>query len=310
MARLTFTDYEAYAEMVREASVTMRMCSLEEPLWTLRHAVVGPLSIQHGFEGGGSIAEGATTGEGWTFYHQSHPGLTNGQAATGQDVFVAPPGADFCLVCKPRHAWLTVHFPTALLFPSSHDLDLASRARAQLLKPPPHVTRRFTSLILRFLSYAESAPHVSESPSAVDSFRMELLAAAREILASSQYSDSRHFVRWRDQAKASTHLAMRHADDSLSVPELARQIGVPERTLRTAFRRCYGVSPLRWLRLHRLHQARRILLASCPDATTVTQIAVGLGFWDLGRFAGAYRQLFRERPSETLRRPATNRRPI
>lgn len=308
MARLTFTDYEAYAEVVRQASVTMRMCSLEQPLWTLQHAAVGPLSIQQGFEGGGSIAEGATTGDGWTIYHQSFPGLTNGQEATGQEVFAVPPGADFCLVCKPSHEWLTVHFPTALLFPSSHDLDFASHARAQLLKPPPQVTQRFTSLVLRFLSYAESAPQISASPSAMDSYRVELLAAARDLFTNSRHSDSRHFVRWRDQTKASAELAMRHADDSLSVPELARQIGVPERTLRTAFQRCYGLSPLKCLRLHRLHQARRLLRASCPDETTVTQVAVELGFWDLGRFAGAYRQLFRERPSETLRRPALSRR--
>jgi AraC family ethanolamine operon transcriptional activator len=47
-----------------------------------------------------------------------------------------------------------------------------------------------------------------------------------------------------------------------------------------------------------------LLHASDPEETTVTQVAFGLGFWDLGRFAGAYRRLFGERPSETLRQRA------
>ena len=95
---------------------------------------------------------------------------------------------------------------------------------------------------------------------------------------------------------------MRHPDQFLSLEDLARKNGVPERSLRTAFQKCYGLAPLEYLRIIRLHQARQLLRASCPDETTVTQIAHGLGFWDLGRFAGTYRQLFGELPSETLRK--------
>ena len=96
---------------------------------------------------------------------------------------------------------------------------------------------------------------------------------------------------------------MSRPDQSLSVLELARQTGVPERTLRAAFHMSYGLSPQEYLRIQRLYQARRLLRLSCQDQTTVTQIAFGLGFWDLGRFAGAYGSLYWERPSETLRKP-------
>lgn len=64
---------------------------------------------------------------------------------------------------------------------------------------------------------------------------------------------------------------------------------------------------LQYLRIQRLYEARRLLRASCQNRTTVTQIAFGLGFWDLGRFAGRYHTLFGEHPSETLRKDVTDR---
>ena len=111
MTRLTFTEYDAYAEAVRDVSMTMRMYSRQVSNWTVQYASVGSLGVQQGFEGGGSIAEGATGSDGWTLYHQSHPGYANGQVTNGDEVFAVPPGGEFCLACKPSHEWISVHIP-------------------------------------------------------------------------------------------------------------------------------------------------------------------------------------------------------
>lgn len=302
MIRLAFTEYDAYAEKVRSVSASMRMCTRQVSKWTLRYATVGSFVIQEAFEGGGSIAEGVNGSDAWSFYFQSHPGCANGQVLNEDEVFAAPPGDEFCLVCKPSHEWRSVHIPARLLFPPTSEFPFASRARAQLLKPPPPVRRRFTSLVHRVLAMTESHPELLGCPMAVDSCRDELLSAARALFASGQPIDGRHFDRWRNLTKATLERAMRCPDRSLSIAELARQTGVPERTFRTAFIRSYGLSPQEYLRLQRLYEARRLLGARCPDRTTVTQVAFGLGFWDLGRFAGRYHALFGEHPSETLRR--------
>ncbi|MFL5281378.1 MAG: helix-turn-helix domain-containing protein [Rhodopila sp.] len=84
--------------------------------------------------------------------------------------------------------------------------------------------------------------------------------------------------------------------------ELCAAMGVPERTLRLHCIEHLGMAPHRYLWLRRLHQARRALSLATPAATTVTAIACDYGFWELGRFASEYCQLFGELPSVTLRR--------
>jgi hypothetical protein len=223
MNQLSFTDYDAFAVAVREASMTMRLTSLEEPIWTLQNATVGSLRLQQGFEGGGSIAEGATVGDGWAFYQQSLPVHVNGKVATQGEVFAVPPGGEFCLACQPRHEWRTVVIPPELLFQDQRELELSSAAKPQLLKPPSHVTKRFISLVSRFLSVAESKPQVLISPVAVDSFQNELVDTARSFFSWNKNSENTHFVRWRCQTKSALELVTREPGLSLSVSDLAKK---------------------------------------------------------------------------------------
>jgi len=84
--------------------------------------------------------------------------------------------------------------------------------------------------------------------------------------------------------------------------DLAATIGVSERALRAKFAEAVGMSPTRYLRQRRLAMAYHALLEANPKMTTVTKIALDYGFSELGRFAVAYRELFGESPSATLRR--------
>jgi AraC-like DNA-binding protein len=52
-----------------------------------------------------------------------------------------------------------------------------------------------------------------------------------------------------------------------------------------------------------MHLVRWALRSAYAEKTTVTEIATDYGFWELGRFAVAYRSLFGEAPSAALRRP-------
>jgi transcriptional regulator GlxA family with amidase domain len=90
-----------------------------------------------------------------------------------------------------------------------------------------------------------------------------------------------------------------HFDAPIPISRLCRIAGVSERGLRNAFYRVHGMGPKRWMVAERLIHTQMALRAS-RVATTVTEVATGHGFYQLGRFAAIYKKTFGEAPSETL----------
>jgi transcriptional regulator GlxA family with amidase domain len=90
-----------------------------------------------------------------------------------------------------------------------------------------------------------------------------------------------------------------------SIPKIAAELGVGERSLQVTFRHELATTPsarFKELRLEAVHDA---LLRLPPEDSTVTQVAADVGgFFHLGRFASEYLAMFSEHPSATLHRQA------
>jgi transcriptional regulator GlxA family with amidase domain len=93
---------------------------------------------------------------------------------------------------------------------------------------------------------------------------------------------------------------------AISVAALSRIVGLSERSLRDAFHELRGLGPKRCTVYERLREVHRELNAAAGRRTTVTSIANRYGFFELGRFAGTYKEMFGEPPSATLRRAMSN----
>jgi len=109
----------------------------------------------------------------------------------------------------------------------------------------------------------------------------------------------------RDLVDRAEALALAEPNEPLHIAALCCALAVSERTLRKAFHKIYGLPPHRHLRLLRLAQARGALLAADGQVVTVTEIATGFGFIELGRFSVEYRKMFGESPSKTLQRSSS-----
>ena len=86
----------------------------------------------------------------------------------------------------------------------------------------------------------------------------------------------------------------------VTLSDLSAAAGVSERRVRDAFNDCHGMSPTAYLRVAALREVRRKLLDGPFARDPVTRAASDFGFWHLSRFAGQYRALFGESPSETV----------
>lgn len=95
-------------------------------------------------------------------------------------------------------------------------------------------------------------------------------------------------------------------DCRLNMEETSRQIGVPSRSLRDALKRNLGLSPSQYVLHRRMDMARSALQkGNCA----VSDAARQSGFCEMGRFATAYRKLYGEPPSITLKRASGRGQP-
>jgi AraC-like DNA-binding protein len=173
----------------------------------------------------------------------------------------------------------------------------------RVLRPSRSAARRLLRLHSKICRLVETRNELIANPEVARAIEQELLHALVNCLTAGDASDNprrrRHhtdiMVRFED-ALAS------HSDPHLKLPALCSAIGVPERTLRACSSEFLGMSPSRYHLLRRLNGARSALLSADPETASVAEIARHHQFLELGRFAVAYRTLFGEIPSSTLRR--------
>jgi AraC family ethanolamine operon transcriptional activator len=146
---------------------------------------------------------------------------------------------------------------------------------------------------LRARNYSGRKPHFTEFPGAKAARTLGGMATI--LLDPHGRRDSRRAL----VARAISELR-EHITEPVTMAELSRRAGVSERTLRAAFHEVVGVSPKQFAIAERLKAARKALCDAPPGTTTVTDVATAHGFYELGRFAGRYRNTFGEVPSRTL----------
>jgi AraC-like DNA-binding protein len=183
--------------------------------------------------------------------------------------------------------------------------DLVRPAFAGSIAPSAPALSRLRKLHEAACHLAKTAPDILAKPEVARAIEQALVEAMVFCLAHSPSNDVRRVQRHRARVmRRLEEVLMANPEEPLYMAELSAQVGASYWTLRDCCLEYLGMSPKRYLWLRRMHLARQALRSADAERTTVTNIAADYGFWELGRFSVAYRSLFGESPSTTLRRPA------
>jgi AraC-like DNA-binding protein len=181
---------------------------------------------------------------------------------------------------------------------------IAPSHASRILRPAHADALRFQRLFAEACRLAETGRQkLIERLQVARALEQELLHAIISCLAANETDDNprtRHhhaavMVRFEETLR-------KRIDQKLSMPALCAELGVPARTLRMCCAEFLGVSPMRYLLLQRLNEARGALRRADPSTASVAEVARSHQFLELGRFAVTYRATFGESPSATLQR--------
>ncbi len=101
-----------------------------------------------------------------------------------------------------------------------------------------------------------------------------------------------------DQAEAYMQVNL---EQPLTLKDLCRILSTSSRALNYGFQDVFGMGPMAYLKVLRLHGVRRVLKTANPATTYIADVAAQFGFWSLGHFSRDYQAMFGEKPSETLK---------
>ena len=181
--------------------------------------------------------------------------------------------------------------------------ELAAPSQTHRIRPPSALLARLSYLHKAAGYLAETVPDIPASPAVGRAIEQALLDAMIACVTSGDAADTRNASRHHGMVmKRLEDFLAANLDETVYVQELCKATGVSYPTLRSCCQEQLGMSPKRYLWMRRMNLVNRALRAADPATATVTEIATSYGFWELGRFSVAYRSLFGELPSVSLRR--------
>lgn len=304
---LSSTDPDDLASMIRPTGGDIVITGKGSFSATAIHVNLPQLWMQHVEEVLPRIWNSAASSERGAIWFHTKPG----PAAVFQGTEVGDSRIGVCPVAQPiwqrltgPSSWGSMSLPleawTNLSIVAGS--DLFEEQAGAILDPSAADITRLQRLHQSTARLAQQAPELIANADVARGIEQSLIHAMTLCFQFAGDKDFGCSLRNRSQVmRAFKHFLEECDDTPIYVPELCTKLRIAERTLRTICQEYFGMGPKKYLFLRRMHLARRTLRSSDAETTSVTEVAMRFGFWELGRFSVAYRDLFGELPSVTLR---------
>jgi AraC-like DNA-binding protein len=316
LSTVEFTDPQPYQVAIRPAQVEILVTTKGDFHGAVTQIELPRLLLQRGRENLPRIANATMRADRPAFFFLSGADQASVRHS-GRDL--APSEIVVSASCSTQHhrtegpcQWATLSMARDDFAAASHAIagrDLIEPSVTRYIRPHLPMMSRLSNLHQTVGQLAESAANILAQPEAVRALEQALLHAMITCLSDNApvQMDTGALRHAAIIARFEEVLAANY-DQPLYLAEICAAIGASERVLRISCMEHLGVGPVRYLWLRRMHLVHRALVLAAPAAVSVTEIATGNGFFELGRFAVEYRALFGEAPSASLRRPAQEMR--
>jgi AraC-like DNA-binding protein len=241
------------------------------------------------------------------FSASNNPAMKHqGMELVANEVSMLAPGGALWHATTGPGSWYTMILPAndfVQLGTTLAGRDIMPSTPSLTAKVAPASLARLQALYASAARVAESAPGVITNSDAAHGLEASLSQAMIECVACGDMRlDTASRRRNVTILKRLGQLEEASRGCPLYLADVCKALRVSQRTLHQICQEYLGVGPKRYLLLRRMRLAHRELETASRGETTVTEVAMKYGFWELGRFAGAYRQTFGESPSVTLAR--------
>jgi AraC family transcriptional regulator, ethanolamine operon transcriptional activator len=241
---------------------------------------------------------------------QETPTILNGSNVKMGTLQIYSENSEMCYRAWPNATWfaLVVSRERLLEFCLEHFGCAPRLPNSGIVTVKPNPEAAGSDLLPRLRDLDRSLPHFGALPNAArlgKSVENDVLLRIGKAMGTKpsvqNVSEQRRLRLCREILKETMERVEEDLDEMLDLQSMAKSTGLAPRTLQRTFQAEYGLCPQEWFRLERLNRVREDLLRARKGAS-ITQVATRWGFFHLSRFSQYYRELFGERPSETLGR--------
>lgn len=301
MELLQFGSFEEYEAAVVDVDLKVRLLGPRDGGWRLGHANVGGITVQRGIETVPNLCEAAVATTHLMFLiSDAGPGSAwlNGAELGPDKVAVLAPGQGFVFRADGPNSWVTIAVPL------SSPMFQADGEVGQVLRYWTRSTKVLTATPSRIVALQQAALSAGGSCMAGEAGRLSIERAIASLVFSRQpqpAASGRPGISLHDLCNATlSHFRAMDADMSGATRYDGLKVG--ERSLRTFFRHCFGLSPIQYMHLRQLHAVHAALASAAAEEWSIADIFERQGYPYSNYALTRYRALFGETPSATRRR--------
>ncbi len=218
------------------------------------------------------------------------PSTCNGVDFTSNDVLVVGAGGSYDAAVSRGAVPMVIDVPSEANQLLARQADRVSGAVRRVRSAELAMALRSVGLrSLRTFNQESMRANIAETEAAM----LMMSLATNQAASGGSAHRSVRLVR------AAHMLMLRTISETVSIRDLASELGASRRAVENAFQSCTGTSPARFRRSLQLNNMRRLLETG---RYTVTEAAFASGLRHLGRVSAEYRAHFDELPSATAER--------